>query len=422
MSLKKAIHMLRHGGKRSLVVEILIAQLAYAAIIAAVAVTSLTSGANWVIRNNVSGWAERWIDDLDSLGVGLYSDDKAARYAQIKSYLEKFPEISFIRYYDPSGVVIFQDIAKADGSLQAPTLTQDNLLELRLRAAESEAHEFTKLPENMGVSLSKAVITTKVDPKDLAEADSLASLKTHKEIVGFVELGLDYSHYDEQLAARTAANLKYGVGIFLSLALLGWWMLRRALQPLRDIQRPLARLAEGQTELDVQPSAHKEINAITEGLLKASQRIAQRDAHLTFLAHHDELTGLPNRAALMAELSEVLQGPQRPLGGLLFIDLDQFKYVNDTLGHQVGDSILVQAANRLKQALGDFGTLARLSGDEFCVVASGATARASQKMAEHMLQHLTMDWNLQAFSCYWQKPMGFPAEQYLQVLSLPEQN
>ena len=140
MKLGKFIKDLQSGGKRSLVIEILLAQLAYAAIIAAVAVTSLTSGANWVIQNNVSQWAERWIADLDNLGVGLYSDNKTVRYAQIKSYLEKFPEIAYIRYYDPSGIVILQDIADADGNPQAPTLTQDNLLELRLRAAETEAH------------------------------------------------------------------------------------------------------------------------------------------------------------------------------------------------------------------------------------------------------------------------------------------
>ena len=160
MNLRQKLSDLQTGGKRSLVIEILLAQLAYATIIAAVAVTSLTSGANWVIQNNVSKWAERWIADLDSLGVGLYSDNKTVRYAQIKSYLEKFPEISYIRYYDPSGIVIFQYIAEADGKLQAPTLTQDNLLELRLRAAEEDAHYFNTLPENMGVSLSQAVITT----------------------------------------------------------------------------------------------------------------------------------------------------------------------------------------------------------------------------------------------------------------------
>ena len=389
MKLGKFIKELQSGGKRSLVIEILLAQLAYAAIIAAVAVTSLTSGANWVIQNNISQWAERWIADLDNLGVGLYSDNKTVRYAQIKSYLEKFPEISYIRYYDPSGIVIFQDIADADGTPQAPTLTQDDLLELRLRASETEAHFFNKLPENMGISLSQAVVTTTVDAADLANAASLEALPTKQEVVGFVELGLDYSHYDEQLAASTADSLKYAVAIFFALAMFGWWMLRRALQPLRDIQEPLARLAEGDSNLHVRPSGHKDIAAITEGLSKAANKIAERDAHLTYLALHDELTGLPNRAALMAELNRVINGSQRPLGAILFIDLDQFKYVNDTLGHQAGDAILVQASNRMKEALGDFGTLARLSGDEFCVVAAGVTARASQKMSEQILQHLT---------------------------------
>ena len=387
--LEQKMEGLRSGGKRSLVIEILLAQLAYAAIIAAVAVTSLTSGATWVIQNNVSKWAERWISDLDTLGVGLYSDNKSVRYAQIKSYLEKFPEISYIRYYDPSGIVIFQDVADADGKPQAPTLTQDSLLELRLRAVETESHQFNTLPDNMGMSLSQAVVTTRVEAADLANATSLENLPTHREIVGFVELGLDYSHYDEQLAASTADSLKFAVAIFVVLALFGWWMLRRALAPLRDVQMPLSQLAEGQHDFEVKPSAHKEIAVITQGLQEAAHRIAERDAHLTYLALHDELTGLPNRAALLAELNQVLKGRQRPLGAVLFIDLDQFKYVNDTLGHQAGDAILVQATNRIKEALGEFGMLARLSGDEFCIVAAGVTARAAQQMAERILQQLT---------------------------------
>ncbi|MEM7099618.1 MAG: EAL domain-containing protein [Pseudomonadota bacterium] len=389
MNLRASIKAFQTSGKRSLVVEILLAQVGFAIIIAAVAITSLTSGASWVIKNNISGWAERWVADLESLGAGLYSDNKSARYGQIKSYLEKFPEIAFIRYYDPTGIVVFQDVAEPSQAMQPPILTQDLLLELRLRASENEPHYFRTLPESMGVSLSQAVVTTKSDAADLANVASLDEIRTHTEIVGFVELGLNYAHYDAQLAANTATSLRYGLAIFVALTLFGWWMLRRALQPLREIQEPLAKLAEGELELELRPPAHKEIAAIAEGLKNATDRIAQRDAHLKFLAHHDELTGLPNRAALLSELGKTLQGKQRPLGTLLFIDLDQFKYVNDTLGHQAGDAILVQASNRIKEGVGEAGMFARLSGDEFCVVSSQATARQGEQMAQKIMQHLT---------------------------------
>ena len=115
--------------KRSLVWEILSAQTLYAIVIAGVAIASLTSGASWVIKENVTAWAQRWADDLENLGVGLYSATDNARYTQIKSYVEQFPEISYIRYYNDDGMVIFQD-----------TLQQTDLMAKTKIKAEDELY------------------------------------------------------------------------------------------------------------------------------------------------------------------------------------------------------------------------------------------------------------------------------------------
>jgi diguanylate cyclase (GGDEF)-like protein/PAS domain S-box-containing protein len=97
------------------------------------------------------------------------------------------------------------------------------------------------------------------------------------------------------------------------------------------------------------------------------KRSQQRMEHL---AHHDALTGLPNRLMLLSRLEHAVAKARRDQGqgAVLFLDLDRFKQVNDTLGHPSGDSLLVAVAKRLRERLRDSDTLARLGGDEFVIV------------------------------------------------------
>jgi diguanylate cyclase (GGDEF)-like protein/PAS domain S-box-containing protein len=101
------------------------------------------------------------------------------------------------------------------------------------------------------------------------------------------------------------------------------------------------------------------------------QQRAQARIHR--LAHHDPLTGLENRHALGMRLDQQLAQARRTRQALavLFIDLDHFKKINDSLGHQAGDQLLVGAAARMKDLLRDVDTLARLGGDEFIIVLGG---------------------------------------------------
>ena len=379
--------------KRSLVWEILSAQTLYAIVIAGVAIASLTSGASWVIKENVTAWAQRWADDLENLGVGLYSATDNARYTQIKSYVEQFPEISYIRYYNDDGMVIFQDTLQQT-DLMAPQLEAQHLSQLRTRASDEVPHIFKQLPGNLGVSLSRAVVITKTSTVSLLEAESLDSLPVESEFAGFIEMGLDYSTYDAQIAGKVTEAARLAATIFGVFLLLGWWFLRRALQPLQRIQGPLQALAEGQDLPEVKNSPYREIDAIHQGLQNAAAKIRDRDQHLTYLAHHDDLTGLPNRVAGVAALKAMLAGNEKPLGVVMFIDLDQFKYINDTLGHQAGDLAIRQAASRIQATVNDSSTLgqghvARFGGDEFCVALSGVTVRQGQKLAEAIMSNLT---------------------------------
>lgn len=100
-----------------------------------------------------------------------------------------------------------------------------------------------------------------------------------------------------------------------------------------------------------------------------SSRI-QAEERLQYMAMHDGLTGLPNSVLLNARLDAALSRARRSLGrvGVMFLDLDRFKDVNDSFGHRVGDALLKELAQRIRGALRQSDTLARVSGDEFVVV------------------------------------------------------
>jgi diguanylate cyclase (GGDEF)-like protein len=105
-------------------------------------------------------------------------------------------------------------------------------------------------------------------------------------------------------------------------------------------------------------------------IVRDSTQTRQFQKELLRRALHDPLTGLPNRALLLDRMSKALARLERQRGTVaaFFVDLDRFKSVNDAYGHQAGDRVLVEVAQRLRAALRAQDTVARLSGDEFVVL------------------------------------------------------
>ncbi len=129
------------------------------------------------------------------------------------------------------------------------------------------------------------------------------------------------------------------------------------------------------------------------GLVIARQMTAMRDnarllEELDHTANHDALTHLPNRALFTRRLHQALgRAPEEPVAVAL-LDLDDFKMVNDTLGHDVGDALLIGVAGRLARCVGPHDTVARLGGDEFVVVLEGADAPAADRVIDRMIDAL----------------------------------
>ena len=178
------------------------------------------------------------------------------------------------------------------------------------------------------------------------------------------------------------------VGVFMLLISIALGTVLSIVGPVRRLRDATTRLAKGDTAVRVLRGGIKELdtlavafNAMADELstAKAAAReyqqgleakVAERTRQLQELAEHDPLTGLPNRRELFLLLNAAIERARSAsyLVGVLFLDIDNFKYLNDSMGHAFGDRVLVSLGQRLQEVTRAFGFAARLGGDEFTVV------------------------------------------------------
>ena len=133
------------------------------------------------------------------------------------------------------------------------------------------------------------------------------------------------------------------------------------------------------------------------GVFTDISNIKETESKLDYLAHHDQLTGLPNRLLCQARLEHELQLAKRHSEqvGILFLDLDMFKTVNDSMGHAKGDILLQQVANCIKQSIRSEDTVARLGGDEFVIIIGSLKNRHdAARVAENTLSLFSRPFNV----------------------------
>jgi diguanylate cyclase (GGDEF)-like protein len=158
---------------------------------------------------------------------------------------------------------------------------------------------------------------------------------------------------------------------------------RAAVQPGQP-HHSIAELQDGRTiAVQTQPMPDG-------GWVTTHEDITERrkaEAQIAYVAQHDVLTGLANRALFQERIGQALAGAQRGTGfAVLFLDLDRFKSVNDTLGHKVGDDLLRGVATRLRATVREIDTVARLGGDEFVILQIGINAPDdAAQLAERIL-------------------------------------
>jgi diguanylate cyclase (GGDEF)-like protein len=140
----------------------------------------------------------------------------------------------------------------------------------------------------------------------------------------------------------------------------------------------------------------RQLERLTTSLRETSEELRRNGAKLDHLARHDALTGLPNRMAFRDDVAGDLRRARRGPGlAVLYLDLDRFKAVNDTLGHPAGDRLLCDVAERLRDTVREVDTITRLGGDEFAIAQVGAEQpRTAETLARRLIDTLSRPYDI----------------------------
>ena len=209
--------------------------------------------------------------------------------------------------------------------------------------------------------------------------------------------------YPKAEALADARKLQLALAVMTLLGLLAvavatWRAAGKITQPLARLDEAAGRLASGE-HVQVRVRGSDELARLAQSFNEMVGKIAEREQRITQLAFNDVLTGLPNRTMFQQQLEQSFRASEGS-GGLFALhclDLDQFKVINDTLGHPAGDALLIEAGKRVQVAAkGHF--LARLGGDEFVVLQTvgddrNAIDRLARDILDAMAQPLTIDGN-----------------------------
>jgi diguanylate cyclase (GGDEF)-like protein len=213
--------------------------------------------------------------------------------------------------------------------------------------------------------------------------------------------------------AQSLSNSVVYITIGLSLiGFLGYFMFHRViLLPIATVTRALKNevLTPHLDQSQLHLSDAREILDLTNAFYEMREQIRSREAHLDHMAHHDSLTALPNRILLRDRLSQAMARAKRDhkMVGLMFLDLDRFKQINDSLGHHVGDRLLQLVATRLSNCIRATDTVARLGGDEFGIVVENV-GQADQiaSLAEKILNSFTKSLQVESHELHTSTSIG----------------
>ena len=379
------------GAKRVLVNEILSIQVLSAAVFGGLAIASLYWGGQWVLQDNYSRWALQWTEELNELAAPLYLTDDGEALYRLESFVDRYPEIERVSYFGKDGVARFSVDGRDD--IEPP----DNLSKARLEEAVSVIGE--KQPYLMQSDLINprqfeilAPVWTERMPEEALfgfDPDNPGT-EQQTELLGFVGLHLDFILFHDRLLSNIKGAILILLVLLFMFAFWGRLALRRALSSISDLQAPIKELAKGNLGVKFNQAEHREISDIVEALETTATALSERDAKLLEMANHDSLTGLFNRRRFTEELKKEIISVMRQghTSALLFVDLDQFKYINDACGHPAGDRLIRKVADELLRSVRRDDVVARFGGDEFAVLVRRTDIRGAQSSAETILANM----------------------------------
>jgi diguanylate cyclase (GGDEF)-like protein len=370
------------------------------------------------------------VEENYAFQYGLYSERSSLLRPHLARYLQN-SDLSYIGFRGPSGKLLGSD--SQDGATFPSSLfDKPNAV----RGVRTVGKHFTTAPGQPYLDIvipvyGSADALTSASPLDFASFVQLMDRKydsSSQLLIGYVQAGISAEHIAQALlpVARFVAGL--GAGIFLVFCLFIFFAVRRMTSPLSGLADLAQDISAGRLDKPVPLRGAGEVRKITSTLnhvieelnshkskidvdnkllsMKVAERTKQlskqnrelnaavkrvttAEGRLRQLAYYDGLTALPNRQLFIEQLQNLIESARgsNQIFSLLFMDLDNFKRINDSLGHSVGDELLVLVAERLSQCLrasdflakfDDTGSesgsekdgISRLGGDEFTVLLS----------------------------------------------------
>ncbi|MEZ4733287.1 MAG: EAL domain-containing protein [Caldilineaceae bacterium] len=220
------------------------------------------------------------------------------------------------------------------------------------------------------------------------------------------ELGLTWivvmvvseSDFMGRIHANTYQTIWLSWGALLLAILTGFWTSRLITRRVATLNGAAQQIAAGQLDQQLASSGIRELDAVGHSFNSMTVQLRNSFTKLEYAATHDPLTGLPNRAAFQHCLTEALTHATRQISAssdskihrqlaVLFLDLDYFKVLNDSLGHLAGDQILKEVAQRLRSCIQTHGQVARFGGDEFLILIDSVGQRSEIEALVEQILH-----------------------------------
>ena len=246
------------------------------------------------------------------------------------------------------------------------------------------------------------------------------AIKLHEQLFAF-----DVHQKDELMAESSSlgwtVTLITSTAILLATAFLFGILRKLLIRPIQKLTLAASEIGKGQVLVDIDFESDDEIGELANSFREMGKNLNHYHEQVRYVAYHDSLTGLPNRLMFKNYLNRATAEARRDMQSLaiLFLDLDNFKRINDTLGHQSGDKLLEAFADRLSKQLretdivshasqGDASqVIARLAGDEFIILLPGISGPGEpQKVSKRILSSLAEPFQISMQELYVSASIG----------------